>query len=71
MEKIDLIQNLKIGEIKTIKGTRSFSKKFTYSCSTRSILWSLQDSIKQRLVLLGIEPEWEAKFTLHSYGFRK
>jgi hypothetical protein len=51
------MQNLKIGEIKVRKGTLSFDKKFTPGCLTRPIIWSLQEIIKQKLVLLGIEPE--------------
>lgn len=31
---------------------------------------TLTDRIKQKLVLLAIEPQWEAKFDSNSYGFR-
>lgn len=31
---------------------------------------TLTDRIKQKLVLLAIEPQWEAKFDANSYGFR-
>lgn len=31
---------------------------------------TITDRIKQKLVLLAIEPQWEAKFDANSYGFR-
>ena len=31
---------------------------------------TITDRIKQKLVLLALEPEWEAKFDSNSYGFR-
>ena len=31
---------------------------------------TIMDRIKQKLILLGIEPQWEAKFDCNSYGFR-
>ena len=71
MEKIGLIRNLKIGEIRTKKVKRCLTKRFTPGHLKISVMILLQESIKQKLVLLGIEPEWEAKFTIHSYGFRK
>ena len=70
-EKLGLIQNLTIGAITTKKVNFFFNKKFTLSHLKKSVMLRLQEIIKQELVLLVIEPEWEAKFALHSYGFRK
>ena len=33
-------------------------------------IFTIQDKIKQALVKLALEPEWEAKFEPNSYGFR-
>lgn len=57
MEKMDLIRNLKIGEIRTKTVKISFTKKFTPNRLKTSVMLLLQDIIKQKLVLLGIEPE--------------
>ena len=71
IEKMGLIQNLKLGEFSTKKIKMHFNQKITNSRLKTSVIVSLQENIKQNLVLLGIEPEWEARFAPHSYGFRK
>ena len=57
MEKIGLIRNLKIGEIRTKKVKRCLTKRFTPGHLKISVMILLQESIKQKLLLLGIEPE--------------
>jgi hypothetical protein len=66
-----LIHDLKIGEIRAKGAKMYFNSKFTHSCLKVSVMVSLQEIIKQKIVLLVLEPEWEAKFVPHSYGFRK
>ena len=66
-----LIQNLKIGETRTKGANMNFNRKFPYSGLKMSVMFSLQEIIKQKLVLIVVEPEWEARFAPHSYGFRK
>ena len=52
-----LIQNLKLGEFSTKKIKMHFNQKITNSRLKTSVIVSLQENIKQNLVLLGIEPE--------------
>ena len=71
IEKMGLIQNLKIGETRTKGAKMDFNRKFPRSRLRMSVMFSLQEIIKQKLVLIVVEPEWEARFAPHSYGFRK
>lgn len=57
IEKMGLIKNLNIGEIRMKKIKTDFNKRFTPSNLKISIMVSLQEIIKQKLVLLAVEPE--------------
>ena len=67
-EKIDLSWNIKIdGNVSNIKKINIPKNKE----KSRSLLMhTTQDKVKQTLILMALEPEWEAKFESNSYGFR-
>lgn len=67
-DKISLVENLRID------GKTNFIKK-AYIPKTdlenRDLgIPTIEDRAKQALILLALEPEWEAKFEPNSYGFR-
>ncbi len=71
MDKMGLIRNLNIGSGWSKKITRSISKKYRLRGLQQSVFTIIREIIKQKIVLLAIEPEWEVKFESNSYGYRK
>jgi len=68
-EKIYLVKILKIdGNLSFLKrwGTFKIENNKSYFMN----LSTVQNRAKQALVLMALEPEWEAKFESNSYGFR-
>lgn len=68
-EKASLAATLEIdGKASSIKRVL-IPKKGSNKLRALGIL-TIRDRAKQRLVLMALEPEWEAKFEPNSYGFR-
>lgn len=69
-KRFQLVYSLKIdGRCDPIK--RHLIPKPGYSEESRPLgIPTIRDRAKQALVLLALEPEWEAKFEKNSYGFR-
>lgn len=62
-KKLKLLKKLKIdGIVNPIKKVSKLDEKF--------LMDTILDRAKQYLILLALEPEWEARFESNSYGFR-
>ena len=68
-KKIKLMQNLTLGKKICFKAEISLLKPDNWKFRDLSLL-TILDKAKQKLVLITLEPEWEAKFEPNSYGFR-
>jgi len=68
MERIELLNKLQLDgsadPIRRVFISKSNGKQRPLGIPT------IKDRIKQCLVLMALEPEWEAKFEINSYGFR-
>lgn len=68
-KKINLVKRLKIdGKSSPIK--RTYIPKPNKSEKRPLGIPTIKDRAKQAIVLMALEPEWEAKFEPNSYGFR-
>lgn len=68
-KKMKLVRSLHI-DGKTAPRPRVFISKSGKTEKRALSLPIIRDRAKQKLVLMALEPEWEAKFELGSYGFR-
>jgi RNA-directed DNA polymerase len=69
IEKIKLVSRLKIdGKSNHVK--RVYIPKYGKMEKRPLGIPTIKDRAKQALVLIALEPEWEAKFEPNSYGFR-
>ena len=70
LQKEKLVEKLRLdGKVLPIQFTYS-DKIGKVGKSTPISILTLKDKAKQVLCLLALEPEWEAKFEINSYGFR-
>ncbi len=69
MQKVELVESLKLKNIKPEPVKVSWIPKPDGS-KRRLGIPTIRDRALQALVLLALDPEWEAKFEPHSFGFR-